>query len=301
MPVRIVTDSTCDLPLSVQQEFGISVIPCYVNMDSRSYLDGVDISRDDFYSRLPHANPHPTTSAPGHGAFNAEYQRLQKNGADGIVSIHVAGTLSSVVDAARIAAADEQPFPVTVVDSGQLSLGLGLIVIEAARAARDGASAAEITHLVEQLGNRTYIFARLATVEYLRRSGRLSHLPYRLATLLNIKPVMVVHRGYPHMEKVRTLKNADDRLIEHVRDMGDIERIGFLHSNAKAGLEDFIPRVRPYLSHEMPSLIADITPAIGVHVGPGAMGVVCIGSKPLDVSGSSPLASVTRQAQALAR
>ena len=136
--VFIVTDSTCDLPEDVLNEFNIYVVPCYINMDGHSYLDCVDLSRAEFYEQLPHLEKPATTAATGVALFEEVYRKLIDQGATKILSIHVSSTLSSVMENAKLAANNVHANIIEVIDSGQLSLGLGYLVEEAAKAVKDG-------------------------------------------------------------------------------------------------------------------------------------------------------------------
>lgn len=142
MSIRIVTDSSCDLPGELVARHGIAVVPLYINVGGKSYLDGVDMSRAQFYEGLSTFRSHPTTSVLGPDAFRQAYERLADEGATGILSIHIAGSLSAIVNVARVAAGEVDHLPVTVIDSGQLTLGVGLLVLAAARAAEEGRSLA---------------------------------------------------------------------------------------------------------------------------------------------------------------
>ena len=144
MTIRIVTDSTCGLPGEAGTEQGISVVPLYINFGGQSYLDGIELSREEFYERLPDCDPAPTTALPGPQSFLDVYQGLAGGGAAGILSIHVSGTLSGVANAARLAAQEMSAIPVTVLDSGTLSLGLGFLVSTAVLAAAQGRTMEEI-------------------------------------------------------------------------------------------------------------------------------------------------------------
>ena len=138
MSVRIVTDSTCDLPAEVIARYGIHVVPLYINVGKHGYLDGVDITREEFYTRLPTFAAHPTTAVPSTERFRAAYNTLADEGASEIVSIHISIALSAVVDVARVAAQDTTSVPVMVIDSQQLSLGTGFMVETAAKMAAAG-------------------------------------------------------------------------------------------------------------------------------------------------------------------
>ena len=155
---------------------------------------GVDLSRGDFYDGLPNFDSHPTTAVPGIGSFVQVYDRLAAEGATQILSIHIASTLSAIADVARLAA-KETKVPVTVFDSGQLTLGTGLLVLAAAEAAAAGLALADILPKLEDQAARTHCFAALDTLEFLRRSGRLTRFQSSLGALLQVKPLLKMHRG----------------------------------------------------------------------------------------------------------
>jgi DegV family protein with EDD domain len=208
MRIAIVTDSACDLPPEIVAEYRIAVIPLHIHFDGHSYLDGVDLSREAFYRRLREPGPVPTTAVPGPDAFAQTYQQLAAQGATEILSIHISGNLSSIVDIARLAVREINSVPVTVVDSGQLSLGAGLSVWAAAQAAEGGSSTLKIVELVGQRAARTHVFAALDTLEFLRRSGRMNLVGAGLGSLLHIKPLLKLHQGSVTSERVRTRKRA---------------------------------------------------------------------------------------------
>lgn len=271
MNISIVTDSTCDLPKNIVDRLGITVIPCYINLDGKSFLDGVELTREEFYQRLPVSHPHPTTSAPGTGTFLEVYNRLADEGSQGIISIHVSQSLSNVNNVATLAARGFERIPVKVVDSGQLTLGVGLLVEAAAEMAQQGLLLDDIEHKLLELRRRTYSFARLSTLEYLRRSGRLSHLQQGLASILDIKPIMRMNDGVAHMEMVRTRRRADERVVELAKGLVNIEKIGFVHANAEADVRLLMDQIQPFLPEGVTGYISDVTPVIGAHVGPGAI------------------------------
>lgn len=190
MSIRIVTDSTCDLPAETIARYGIGVVPLYINVGQQSYLDGMDITRQEFYEKLPTFPIHPTTAASSPQRFRALYDALAEEGATQVLSIHVSATLSSVVDTARLAAQETASTQVTVVDSGQLSLGIGFMVETAARMAMVGRSVDEILAALDEQGKRTHVFAALDTLEFLRRSGRMNGFIAGLGTLLQLKPIL---------------------------------------------------------------------------------------------------------------
>jgi DegV family protein with EDD domain len=282
MSIRVVTDSNCDLPPDIIQEHGITVVPKYINIGAESYLDGVDMSRQEFYERLPYFSAHPMTSVPGPGTFVEVFERLADEGATEIVAIHISGSLSAMVNSARLAAEEWDRLPVTVFDSGNLTLGTGLQVVTAAKAAANGRSSAEIVALLEDQASRTYCFAALDTVEFLRRSGRLTRFQSGLASVLQIKPLLKMHSGEAEMERVRTNTKAVERLIELVRELGPLEELALVHAHAPERAEALrnqvlatVPAGRVLLESK-PALSAEVTPVIGAHIGPKAAGFVAV-------------------------
>jgi DegV family protein with EDD domain len=175
MTIRIVTDSTCDLPEEIVAQYGIVVVPLYINFGRESYLDGVELSREAFHARLPDADPPPTTAVPAPEMFIDAYERLADEGASEILSVHISKSLSAVVDQAELAAR-EASTPVRVIDSGTLSLGMGFLVWAAAEAAALGRSMEAIVSLIADQSQRTRVFAALDTLEFLRRSGRMNRV-----------------------------------------------------------------------------------------------------------------------------
>jgi DegV family protein with EDD domain len=275
MTIRIVTDSTCDLPAPVVQELGITVIPLYINIGDQGYLDGVEITRDDFYSNLPNYPIHPTTGTPGPQAFFKAFDDLVSQGATEIISIHISEQLSATINVARSAAMDYQKIPVTVVDSGQLSIGTGFQVELASRLAREGKSKDEILAAVGDLRERTFVTAGINTLEFLRRSGRMNRFMTGLGSLLDLKPILTMLNGQPGSTRVRTSNKAEKRLISLLEERIPIERFALLHTNAHEKAEDFKNKIRDFLpAGEIFSM--DITPVIGAHLGPGAVGYAIV-------------------------
>jgi len=275
LSIRIVTDSTCDLPEATTNEYGITVVPLYVNIGGQGYLDGIDLSREEFYERLPDYDPPPTTAAPGPERFRRIYEGLAADGATEILSIHISVSLSAVVNAARSGAQETKAVPVTVFDSRQLSLGTGFLVVAAAKAAAEGCSMAEIIASLEALTLRTYVFAALDTLEFLRRSGRMNGTVAGLGNLLQIKPLLKMHDGNPTAERVRTSSRAIKRLISLLSDLAPLEQVAIVHSYAPDKGEHLRQLVQHLLpAGEVPSV--NLTPVIGAHIGPGAVGFACI-------------------------
>lgn len=277
MTIRIVTDSTSDLPPDLAAAHGITVLPTYVNVGQESYLDGVDLTRAEFYERLPQFQEPPTTAAPAVGAFSQTYEQLAREGATAILSIHLAADLSGVLNVARLGAEAAQDVAVTLFDSRQISMGLGFLALTAARAAQDGATMPEIVAALEADVPRTYVFATLDTLTYLRRSGRVSWPEFGLGTLLRIKPLLRVHEGrVESLEKVRTWNRALEHLIQHVADLGPLRELALLHTANPQGAKLLRKRASRLVPDRTMPVSVEVTPTIGAHVGPGALGFACI-------------------------
>jgi len=273
--IRIVTDSTCDLPEEVITQYGIAVVPLYINFGNESFLDGVDLSREAFYERLPDCDPAPATAIPGPQKFIQVHDQLAVQGATEILSIHISESLSGTVNAARLAAQQNTSLPVTVLDSGTLSMGTGFLVWAAARAAAQGRSMKEIIAQLRDQCSRTHVFAALDTLEFLRRSGRMNRVMAALGDWLQMKPLLKMHQGKPSAEQVRTTEHATSRLIRLLSDLVPLEKVALVHTHAL----DKADELRRKVEHLLPEgglLSVDITPVFGVHLGPGAVGFACV-------------------------
>lgn len=277
MSVRVVTDSTSDIPPDVADRYKITVVPAYVNIGEDSFLDGVELTRSDFYRGLPDYAAHPTTAAPAPGAFTEVYNQLAADGASEIISIHVDSGLSGILNAARIGGADADNIPVVFVDSKQVTMGLGLLVMAAAELAAAGQNTGQILAEIESKIPRTYVYGLLDTLEYLRRSGRLNWAEFRFGTLLNVKPMVRVHMGDVKMlDKVRTTKRALSNMIKLIEDLGPLESIALMHIGDGDRLEAFAEQTKHLRPDDDPPLAVELTPALGAHIGPGGLGLACI-------------------------
>jgi DegV family protein with EDD domain len=273
--IKVVTDSTCDLPQEVIARHGISVVPLYVQGGGRSYLDGIDLSREEFYLQLAAYDPPATTAAPGPEQFCQVYDSLAMQGATEILSIHISSSLSAVVNSARLGAQEAQGAAVTVLDSRQLSLGTGFLVVSAAKAIVAGQSLPEILALLQEQILRTHVFAALDTLEFLRRSGRMNTVMAGLGTLLQIKPILRMADGQPTAERVRTRGHAFQRMIRWLSELLPLQEVALVHTHAPDRAEELRRQAQHLLPEgEIPAV--NITPVIGAHIGPGAVGFACV-------------------------
>ncbi|HZD57210.1 MAG TPA: DegV family protein [Anaerolineales bacterium] len=274
MSIAIVTDSTCDIPPELVEKFDIHIVPNILVINGKSIEDNESFSREKFYTDLPEMDPLPTTSTASSGAFGALYEELLQESIDRILSIHAASLLSGIFNAASLAA---QRFGnrVQAIDSQQVSLGLGFQVLAAAEAAAEGLPLEDVLRRVGDARQRVRFIAMLDTLEYIRRSGRVSWARASLISLLQIKPFIELKDGVVHrLGEVRTRKKGVDRLLQLLRDLYPWERLAILHSNAETEARQLLADLDPDLPTE--PLIVNVTTIIGTHVGPNGLGFVAV-------------------------
>lgn len=276
MKLGIVTDSTCDIPQFLIEQYELEVVPCLLVIDGKEYVDGKDITREEFYKRLPSLQAQPTTAAPSIGDFSARYDSLFTRGCDHILSIHAAGALTSVLNIARQAASDF-PDRVTCVDSTSLSLGLGFQVLAAAEAAEMGLQAALAG--IKSAHKRLHVFAALDTMEYLKRSGRVPATVAVLGSLLSIKPLIELTNGeVKAVGAVRTTRQANQRMSKFLLEGGSLEKMAILHTGAESRAREFLHELMQKASQSVPRdiLMVNVTTVIGTHVGPNGLGFAAV-------------------------
>jgi len=276
MKLGIVTDSTSDLPHYFIEQHELEVVPSILILDGKEYADGKGITRDDFYKRLPSLRTSPTTAAPSIGDFSSRYDSLLTRGCDHILSIHAAGTLTTIINSAR-QAANDFPNKITIVDSGSLSLGLGFQVFAAAEAAEDGLQAA--LDAAESTRKRLHVTAALDTMENLKRSGRVPAAVTFFGGILNIKPIVELAEGQlKPLAAVRTTKQANERMLNLLLQGGGLERLAILHTGAEPRAREFLNAVMLKASQSVPRdiLMVNVTTVIGTHVGPNGLGFAAV-------------------------
>jgi len=265
MCIKIVTDSTCDLPEDVIKKYDITVVPVYVNLGERSYRDGVDLDRREFYRHLEYGQVVPTTSSPSMETFIQTYKGLSAKGAKVILSIHVSSNLSGLYNIASLAGKSIKQILVNPFDAGQLSVGTGYIVETAAILAQAGRSVNEIIDKIRDVANRTYCFAILDN----------------LGSILQVKPILRFHQGVPTIKMVRTKNAAMNNLIDSVRSLGSLEQLRVLHIDAPDKAEELKQATLKYYPKLSDEIAIDVTPAIATHLGPGAVGFAAVVASPL--------------------
>ena len=278
MKIGFVTDSTADLPTDLAGKHGIEIVPAIVNIGNNSFSDGIDISREEFYNRLPNLFPSPTTSSPSVGSIQERYEKLLRAGADFVISIHPPNELSGIFNAARLAA-EAFGQRVKVLDSGQMSLGLGFQVIMAAEAATRGAIVDEVTALVEDVRQRVRLAALLDTIEYIHRSGRVSWAAAKIGGILRLQPLIELRFGIVHrLGLARTRMQGIERLLDSLNSWGPLERLAVLHTNAESTARALLEDVRSKVMVQ--PLLVNVTTAIGTHVGPNGLGFAAVSCQP---------------------
>jgi DegV family protein with EDD domain len=280
--VRVVTDSTADLPPDIVEELGITVVPLLVLFGDEVYRDGVDLSVDEFFQRLATSGVHPTTSQPSVGTFAETYRRLAGETSE-IVSVHISAGISGTLQSARQAADSLGGSPrVETVDSRSTSMGLGYQVAAAARAARAGASLEEVAAAARSVGRRHLLLALLETLEYLRRGGRIGRAQALLGSVLNLKPLLTLRDGEVHpVARVRTRARALDEMFRRSMAHGDLEQVAIIDATTPDDAEMLARRARERLP-DVPIHVGRLGPVLGVHGGPGIIGMVVVKTKEAD-------------------
>lgn len=274
MNIAIVTDSTSDINPDLAFDHDIHVVPAVLVVNGQSLEDGTGISREELYRQLPSMKVSPTTAAPSSGTFQNVYQALLKKGAEQIISIHVSSILSGMYNSAMVAA-KAIGNRVCVIDSLHVTLGLGYQVLAAADAARAGLSLTEIQRVVKEIRQRTHLVAMLDTLEYAHRSGRISWARSNISALLQIKPFLGIEDGKViRMGETRTRRKGIDRLYKMLAELGPLEHLAVLHSNAEADATRVVEHFKAMVKNN--PLVVNVTSIIGVHVGPNGLGFVAV-------------------------
>ena len=272
MTVRIVTDSSADLPADLVQQHGITVLPCYVLVDDQTFKDGVEIKPDDFYRRLQADGRFPTTAQPTVADFQEVYRGLAGQG-DQVLSIHVSGKLSGTLNSAEQAKASLDGEEIEIVDSQLASIPLGLAVLAAATTASEGGSLQEVAEKVRQgLSLHHGLFA-LDTLEYLHKGGRIGKARAFMGSVLHVKPILRLQDGEAHpVERPRNRERAMRRLVELASELAPVRRLAVIHSTDP----DRMATLKQDLTGLLPAdqiIEARFGSTLGTYIGPEALGV----------------------------
>lgn len=272
--IAIVTDSTSDLPVEIQRQFGISVIPLNVHFGQETLRDGIDLSADEFMGRLAISDKLPTTSQPAVGTFETAFRSLAETH-DQILCVLISSKLSGTVQSARLAAdLVAETITVEVVDSLNVAYALGFQAIRAAQLADQAMPLAGIVSILTAEVDLYHIVFFVETLEHLHRGGRIGKAAQLLGTLLQLKPLLRVEEGQVvPFERSRTRSKATAALIDFARELSDIEQVAVLYNTTPNDARDLAASLGEMLGMEQVPVL-HIGPVISAHVGPGVLGIV---------------------------
>lgn len=275
MKIGFVTDSNADLPDDWVKKYSIKTIPNIVTIGDKTYLDGIDITREEYYQQLPTLDPPPTTAAPAPAAYEAVYKDMLDSGVEYIFSVHTSTKVSNIFNIATLAG-NNYPGKVEVMDSLFFTMGLGFQVLAGAEAAAAGKSVDEVREVILNTRRRTKVFAMLNTLENLKRSGRVSWLQAGLGELLQLKMIVEVKDGeIQRTAAARTWKKGLNRFQEIFEGMGRLERLAILHAGAEEEARAFFGRLVAKGLPDEP-IFMNVTTAIGTHTGVNAIGFAAV-------------------------
>ncbi len=274
MTVKVVTDSSCDLPQELADELGIAIVPLTVRFGAEEFVDRLDLTAAEFWARCDASPTLPETAAPSPGAFEEAFRAAAADGHDGVVAILLSGGLSATVQAAQLAAeAVAETIPVRVIDSLQASAAVGALALNAARWAAADGKLDEIADAAVEEAKRTRLYATFDTLEYLRKGGRIGRAQAFFGSMLSMKPVIELVNGVVEAEsRQRTRSRSVRHLADKVREAGPVEHVIVLHADAPDH-EDLLAMLGEFVPRES-ILVTKIGAVIGTHAGPRAMGVV---------------------------
>ena len=273
MTVKIVTDSSCDLPDELVSQLGIDVVPLTIRFGSQELVDRVDLTPTEFWARCSTSAELPSTAAPAPGAFEEVFRGAAAAGAEGVVCVNLSSKLSATGESAQAAArAVADVVPVKVVDSLSVTLGLGMIVVESARRAAAGATLDEIVALAEDMARRTKVYGSLDTLEYLKKGGRIGAAQALLGSILSIKPVIEVVDGKVEPgPKQRTRSRSLQWLADQVAAQPGMQNLAVLHGDAP-DVDTLLGLLAPHFPRDQ-IVIGQLGAVVGAHTGPRTIGV----------------------------
>ncbi len=274
--IAILTDSTANLPAEWVEQYSIRVIPLKIHWENETYLDGIDLTPEEFYMRLSKSKQLPTTSQPSIQDFLKAFENLANEGANGIVVPLISSGISGTMDSALTAARLFTRVPVEIIDTRITSMGQVMIILASARAAEQGASLQEVRQAAEEVIKRLHVFFAVDTLEYLHRGGRINGASRYFGTALDIKPILFFNSEgkIDALERVRTKKKALQRLIALAEQQanGRPVHVGIVHANVPQAVQGFRSEVEKRLNCKE-IFTVEFSPVIGIHVGPGTIGV----------------------------
>ena len=280
MSIAVVTDSTSDLPVDITEQHGITIVPLNVHIEDETYLDGITISADEMYRRLPDQKVIPTTSAPSVGSFIEVYEKLGKSH-DAVISIHLSSKLSLTNNSAVQAAADlnKKGAKIEVVDTEQASMALGWIAVQVAEKIAAGGSLEEVVALAKSASTRASFIGMVDTLEYLIRGGRIGKAQGLVGSMLRIRPILTLIEGVAHPAgRVRNRTKGIARLKEMVAETAPLDKLAVLYTTDKEDAEKIADAVAEHNPEGRP-IVAQLGPVVGNYLGPGTLGLGLIRSE----------------------
>ncbi len=276
--IALVTDSTCDLPKEIIEQYNIHVVPLNVIFGEKNYRDGVDIDSEQFFQMLNTATHHPRTSQPAPGDFVTVYERLQDY--DQIISIHLSSKLSGTFESAMLARNLLPNLSITLIDSQSASIGLGWVVLLAARAIAAGKSKEEVVAIAERAAGEQRILLTVESLEWLHKNGRIGKASALLGGLLNVRPVLHIEEGViaPYNKQRGKMGKVLQNMVESMTTMVDPRQpvyIGIVHAVSGEMAEYAAGLLQnTYTVKEL--IVGPVGPVIGVNTGPGTVGFVVL-------------------------
>lgn len=273
--VRVITDSSCDLPQDLADSLGVRIVPLFIRFGDEELVDRDDLSTAQFWARCANESDLPSTAAPPPGRFESTIRELAAEGATGVLVVSLSGALSATLQSAELGAAGVGDLiPVRVVDSRTVSMGLGSIVVACARAGLEGRSLDDVTALARDLVDRCQVWGALDTLDNLKKGGRIGGAKAMVASVLSIKPIIevrdgVVQEGGKQRTRSKALAYLVDKVRENVASPG-ITQLSVLQADC-SDVDAFVAQLKSVYSGEI--IVGDIGAVIGTHAGRGTIGV----------------------------
>ena len=280
MAIKVVTDSTSDLPADVAESLGIEVVPLNVHFGSDVYKDRVNLMPDAFYDKLINGDVLPTTSQPSVGEFIDVYERLGSD-ADGIVSVHLSEKLSGTMNSARLASQQANAdCPIEVVDTFQVSMGVGICAMEAAEVANSGGNMNQVILAARNAVTRSQCFFMLETLEFLQKGGRIGKAQALIGNLLKIRPMLILQEGEVHpLGRERTRRKGISKLVDTVEELAPISGLAVMYSTEPDEAQTLAQNVSKFMIEGREPMMLQIGPVIGTYAGPDTLGIALISAK----------------------
>ena len=280
MAIKVVTDSTSDLPADVAESLGIEVVPLNVHFGSDVYKDRVNLMPDTFYDKLINGDVLPTTSQPSVGEFIDVYERLGSD-ADGIVSVHVSEKLSGTMNSARLASQQANAdCPIEVVDTFQVSMGVGICAMEAAEVANSGGDMNQVILAARNAVTRSQCFFMLETLEFLQKGGRIGKAQALIGNLLKIRPMLILQEGEVHpLGRERTRRKGIAKLVDTVAELAPISGLAVMYSTGPDEAQTLAQNISKFMIEGREPMMLQIGPVIGTYAGPDTLGIALISAK----------------------